>query len=85
MLTWLDGRNGSSFNSIAWSGNTLSFSVNSAQGAKGLIAMVPVPTSQTVSAIMLNGSPVTFSMATVKGIPYARFTVISGNYQVSYR
>ena len=28
MLTWLDGRNGSSFSAIAWSGNTLSFTVD---------------------------------------------------------
>ena len=28
LLTWLDGRNSSSFGSISWSGNTLSFNVN---------------------------------------------------------
>ena len=28
LLTWLDGRNSSSFGSISWSGNTLSFNIN---------------------------------------------------------
>ena len=32
MLTWLDGRNGSSFGDLAWSGNTLSFSIAVALG-----------------------------------------------------
>ena len=41
MLTWLDGRNGSSFGSMAWTGDTLSFTIAVGTGANGLQAMVP--------------------------------------------
>ena len=41
MLDWLDGRNGSSFGSIAWSAGTLTFTIEAAAGANGLTAMVP--------------------------------------------
>ena len=41
MLKWLDGRNGSSFNSLSWSGNKLDFTIDVGAGANGLRAMVP--------------------------------------------
>ena len=41
MLTWLDGRNGSSFGGIAFSGGRLTFTVAVGAGARGLQAMVP--------------------------------------------
>ena len=34
MLTWLDGRNGSSFGSLSWSGNNLSFTIVVGTGAR---------------------------------------------------
>ena len=49
MLTWLDGRNGSSFGSIGWNGNTLTFTIAVGAGANGLRAMVP--TSAAVGAL----------------------------------
>ena len=45
MLEWLDGRNGSSFNAISWSGNTLDFTIDVGAGANGLRAMVPTHSS----------------------------------------
>ena len=47
--TWLDGRNGSSFGSLAWSGDTLSFTIAVGAGANGLQAMVP--TQSAVGAL----------------------------------
>ena len=41
MLDWLDGRNGSTFDAIAWSNDTLTFPVGVGAGANGLQAMVP--------------------------------------------
>src|SRR6185503_18307589 len=41
MLTWLDGRNNSTFSSFSWSVNTLSFTITVGQGANGLQALVP--------------------------------------------
>ena len=46
MLTWLDGRNNSSFGSLSWSGNTLSFNVTQGSGARNLQAMLPTNGSE---------------------------------------
>ena len=42
MLTWLDGRDASSFTGLSMSGGQLSFAINPAGGARGLTAMLPV-------------------------------------------
>ena len=42
MLAWLDGRNGSSFGSLTWSGSTLSFDVSVDARANGFRALLPV-------------------------------------------
>jgi hypothetical protein len=85
MLTWLDGRNNSSFGSLTWSGNTLSFSVTQASGARNLKAILPTtgPTG-TLSSITMNGSPVSFTTQTIKDITYAMFNATSGSYQAVY-
>ena len=41
MLTWLDGRNASSFGSSGWNGSALSFTITPGAGANGLQAMLP--------------------------------------------
>ena len=41
MLDWLDGRNGSSFQGVSFSGGQLRFSVAPCAGSRGLEAMVP--------------------------------------------
>lgn len=85
MLTWVDGRNTSSFGSIAWSGNSLSFTVSAAAGANGLQAMLPTSAfSGSLNALRLNGSPVTYTVQQVKGISYAFFPVAAGSYQATY-
>ena len=48
MLTWLDGRNHSSFGGVTWNGNTLDFTVAPLPAPNGLRAMVP--TSSSVGA-----------------------------------
>ena len=59
LLTWLDGRNSSSFGSISWSGNTLTFNITQATGARNLQAMLPTTgPSGTLSSISLGGNPV---------------------------
>ena len=49
MLTWIDGRNGSRFGAITWSGNALSFTITAAAGANGLRAMLPRPPPPALS------------------------------------
>jgi len=85
MLTWLDGRNNSSFGSLTWSENALSFSVAQATGARNLQAMLPTtgPTG-TLSSITASGNPVSFTTQTIKGITYAIFNATSGSYQAVY-
>lgn len=84
LLRWLDGRNGSTFSSLAWNGSDLTFSVAAAQGATGLVAMVPILNDQTVTGVTNNGNAVPFSVDTVKGIDYARFAATGGAYRVSF-
>ena len=85
LLTWLDGRNSSSFGSISWSGNTLTFNITQATGARNLQAMLPTTTpSGTLSSISLGGNPVAFTTQTIKGISYAMFTAATGTYQAVY-
>ena len=63
MLDWLDGRNGSSFGSIAWnSGNTLTFTSTPRAGATGLRGMLPTEFgSATLTALTRDGSAVSFT------------------------
>ena len=68
MLTWLDGRNTSSFQGLAFSGGRLSFSVAQGAGATGLQAMLPAsgPTG-ALQAIARNGQPVSLRDADDQG------------------
>ncbi|HXH28818.1 MAG TPA: N,N-dimethylformamidase beta subunit family domain-containing protein, partial [Candidatus Polarisedimenticolia bacterium] len=85
MKEWLDGRNGSSYQSIAWDGSVLSFSIAVGQGAKNLRGMVPVlaPVGSLVG-ITRDGGAVSFTTETIKGIDYAFFDATAGNYEATY-
>jgi hypothetical protein len=85
MLTWIDGRNDSSFANVSFGGGLLRFSVARAGGALGLETMVPAssPAGQ-VAQVMRNGAPVTVTRRTIKGIDYATFGSSSGDYVVAY-
>ena len=85
MLTWLDGRNTSSFGSLTWSTNTLSFTISVGTGARNLQAMVPTASpAGSLTAITLSGSPVSFTTQTIKGVQYAFFAATAGSYQAKY-
>ncbi|MDP8908915.1 MAG: fibronectin type III domain-containing protein, partial [Chloroflexota bacterium] len=85
MLTWLDGRNQSSFGSIAWSGGTLSFTVDAGAGASGLRGMVPATADgEAISTITRNGSSIAFARQTIKGVDYAFFDATDGSYVATY-
>ena len=85
MLTWLDGRNSSSFGSISGNLNTLSFTVNASPAATGLQAMLPTRSGNGVlGTITLGASPVAFTVSTVKGVEYAFFAANSGSYTATY-
>ena len=58
MLAWVDGRNGSTFGSMNWSNNTLTFTMGVGTGANGLRAMIPAtgPGGTTLSGVTRNGT-----------------------------
>ncbi len=85
MLTWLDGRNQSSFGSIGWTGNRLSFTISPGEGANGLRAMLPVsPAAGDLLSVKRSGTPVATAIQTIKGIEYAFFDATAGSYTAVY-
>ncbi len=85
LLDWLDGRNGSSFGSIGWSGDTLSFTVSVGVGANGLRGMVPFQSSVgALTGITRGGNPIAYDTETIKGVQYAVFPATAGSYQAVY-
>src|SRR6185295_8784984 len=69
MLDWLDGRNGSTFQSIVWNGSLLSFNIAVGAGANGLRALVPANVGASpITGITLNGSALGYSLQTIKGV-----------------
>ncbi|WP_159401045.1 Ig-like domain-containing protein [Streptomyces sp. NRRL B-24484] len=83
MLTWLDGRNGSAFSKLAWSGNALTFDITG--GTRGLRAMVPVNSaSGTLTGISKQGQAVPYRIETIKGTAYAFFDGAVGSYTATY-
>jgi Domain of unknown function (DUF4082)/Bacterial Ig-like domain/Bacterial Ig domain len=85
MLTWLDGRNSSSFGSFTWNGSTLGFAINAGPATNGMQAMLPLRSgSKIITAITRAGSAVSFSVQTIKGIEYAFFPGIGGAYAATY-
>jgi hypothetical protein len=85
MLNWLDGRNASSFGSFGWNGTTLTFAISAGANTSGIQAMLPYRSgAQVLTAVTRGGSSVAFSVQTIKGIDYAFFSGIGGNYAASY-
>ena len=85
MLTWLDGRNTSSFGSLSWSGNSLSFTIVVGTGARNLQAMLPMNSSAgPLNSIQLGTTAVSFTTQTIKGVQYAVFSAAAGSYVARY-
>jgi hypothetical protein len=85
MLTWLDGRNASSFGNINWNGSTFNFSVSAASGSYKMQGMLPTLASiGQLSSLTLNGSTISFTTEYIKGIEYAFFDATTGNYAATY-
>ena len=85
MLTWLDGRNASSFEDVVWDDERLSFSIVAANGSHQMQAMIPVISDEgPIASITFNGSPLSYSTEIIKGINYAFFDANTGDYVVTY-
>jgi hypothetical protein len=87
-LTWLDGRNNSSFGDMTWSNNQLSFVTTVKSGAKNIRGMLPTQSADgsLLSSITMDGNPVSFTSQTIKGMEYAFFPAAIGihNYVATY-
>jgi chitodextrinase len=86
LLTWIDGRNASSYGDVAWSANTLTFKVLAGAGATGLTGMLPTagPNGTQLTGVTRGGSAVTYRTETVKGLEYAIFPAAAGSYSAAY-
>jgi hypothetical protein len=85
LLTWLDGKNSSSFDKSTWNGTRLAFSITVGAGANNLYAMIPnKSTGGRLSSLTINGSPVRFTVETIKGRAYAVFRATNGNAVATY-
>ena len=86
VMHWLDARDASSFSAVNWSANTLTFTVSAARFSRGLTALLPTAGvgGTTLSTLSRDGSPVSFTRVTVKGIEYAQFAAASGGYTGTY-
>jgi hypothetical protein len=86
MVNWVDGRNGSTYGSINWSSNILSFTVGVGTGANGLTGMLPLggPNGTQLSSITRGGTAVSYTTSTVKGLDYAMFNATTGSYSATY-
>jgi hypothetical protein len=86
LLTWLDGRDASSFVGISWAGGVLTFDVAPGTGARNLRAMLPTSAGGvTLSSVRRNGTDVPFTLEAVKGVGYAMFPATAGSYTATYR
>ena len=85
MMDWLDGRNGSSFEDVAYANGQLSFSVVQSPKARGLEAMLPARSaSGPLKSLTSGGQPVTRGTRTVKGVDYVVFKAVGGDYVATY-
>jgi hypothetical protein len=78
-LTWLDGRNNSSFGNMSWSNNQLTFNITARSNATNIRAMLPLNSlSGALLSITRNGNSVSFTTQTIKGMQYAFFAPVTG-------
>jgi len=85
MLTWVDGRDGSTMTNFSWNGSIETFQVNAAAGAYGMQAMLPLHAgAKNLTSLTSGGNAVPFTTQTIKGIDYAFFSAVSGTYSATY-
>lgn len=85
MLRWLDRREATRFEALAWNGHDLTFRVQLEDGPERVTGMLPVSAlSHRLAAITRGGQRVHFRTETIKGIDYAMFDLEAGRYAVLY-
>jgi len=86
LLDWTDARSQSQISDLQWTGQTLQFAMETDTRAGGaLTAMLPLHSNGLVLAqISVDGKPVEFKIADIKGVEYVLFPSVDGNYSIQY-
>jgi hypothetical protein len=85
LLTWLDGRNDSAFENLAFAGGRLTFHMSVGTGATGLRFLLPMARGiDDLTRVERDGAPVSFTTRTVKGVQYALVPASEGDYVATY-
>lgn len=86
MLRWLDGRDSSSFQNLAWENGRLNFEIVVGENASGLQALLPTSSDAgTLAGLTQDGVAVPYEMRTIAGLQYAAFAARPGKMQAVYR
>lgn len=86
MLSWLDGRNASSFQNLTWSAGQLGFTIAVAAGGNGIQALLPVTSSEgTLTDLTVDGLEVKRQTRKIAGLNYAEFSAAPGKFVATYR
>jgi hypothetical protein len=85
-LTWLDGRGDSQFDNLdVVKKGKLTFTVRPGQGAVGLRAMMPISDGTgTLTSLEVAGQNASYTTKAIKGVSYAVFDAVPGDYTVTY-
>ena len=84
MVTWLDGRNGSSFENIAWSGGVLSFDIQVGTGSNGLQVLVPFNSSAGFVTAITRDGKWSASPRGHQGHRICHLSAQAGSYAITY-
>ncbi len=84
LLNWLDAKETTSFNSLAWSGNVLTFNITG--GVRNLNLMLPDKLEGNLQLIEVrrNGAPVAITRDVIAGIEYGFVDAEPGSYAAVY-
>jgi hypothetical protein len=81
MLTWLDNRNGTVFTHVSWDNITKTLSFTLTTKAHNLQVMVPAHSIDgELMQVIENGTPIEFTIQTIKGIEYGFFPGSTHDY-----
>lgn len=86
VVTWLDGRGSSNFATLSpLQGGHLRFTIAVGEGAENLRAMLPVHGGDGILvSLRHNGGTVVTTTKMVKGVEYAMFSAVPGNYDAVF-
>jgi hypothetical protein len=85
LLTWLDGRNSSSFGDRRSNLGRLTFKITVGAGADNLYVIIPDQRfGDHVTSVKIQGTPVPFTVETIKGRSYVVFPAANGFAEVKY-